>query len=128
MEYDALGDAYAEFLLSEILPPIRARFAVTDDPEQWAIGGMSSGGICAFTVAWERPDRFRRVLSFLGSFVDIRGGDRYPELIATSPSKPLRVFLQTGTRDTASAGDGLNSFSANLKLAAALSDRATICA
>ena len=57
VEYDAVDDAYATLLLTEILPRVRERYAVTDDPDQWAIGGGSSGGSCAFTAAWLRPDR-----------------------------------------------------------------------
>src|SRR5688572_197924 len=78
VEYDAFSDAYATFLLTEILPSVQDRYLIADDPDHWAIGGGSSGGSCAFTVAWERPDRFRRVLSFLGSFAQIRGGNPYP--------------------------------------------------
>jgi enterochelin esterase-like enzyme len=99
VEYDAFSDAYATFLLTEILPIVQDRYLITDDRDQWAIGGGSSGGSCAFTVAWTRPDRFRRVLSFLGSFAQIWGGNRYPELIQDTPNKPLRVFLQAATRD-----------------------------
>ncbi|HLQ43606.1 MAG TPA: alpha/beta hydrolase-fold protein, partial [Planctomycetaceae bacterium] len=100
-EYDSLGDQYARFLIDEFLP-----FAVkehslklTDDPDQRAICGISSGGICAFTVAWERPDQFRKVLSQVGSFTNIRGGHVYPALIRKEEKKPLRVFLQDGAND-----------------------------
>ncbi len=100
-EYDSLGDQYARFLLDEFLP-----FAVkehslklSDDPNQRAIGGISSGGICAFTVAWERPDQFRRVLSHVGSFTNIRAGHVYPAVIRKTENKPLRVFLQDGSGD-----------------------------
>lgn len=122
-EYDMFSDAYATFLLTEILPNVQDRYAITDDPDRWAIGGGSSGGSCAFTVAWMRPDRFRRVLSFLGSFAQIRGGNRYPELIHDTPKKPLRVFLQAATRDFNWNAPELNWFSANLKVAAALAER-----
>lgn len=123
VEYDTLSDAYAEFLLTEILPAVQERYAITDDPDQRAIGGMSSGGICAFTAAWERPDAFRRVLSYLGSFTDIRGGHRYPELIRETERKPLRVFLQAATRDINANAPNRNWFSANLLVAAALAER-----
>jgi enterochelin esterase-like enzyme len=122
-EYDAFSDAYATFLLTEILPPIQDRYLVTDDPDQWAIGGGSSGGSCAFTVAWTRPDRFRRVLSLLGSFAQLRGGNRYPELIQDTPRKPLRVFLQAATRDLNWDAAEFNWFSANLRVAAVLAER-----
>ncbi|MBA2476717.1 MAG: esterase family protein, partial [Actinobacteria bacterium] len=122
-EYDTFSEAYATFLLTEILPNVRDRYLVTDDPDQSAIGGGSSGGSCALTVAWTRPDRFRRVLSFLGSFAQIRGGNRYPELIEDTPRKPLRVFLQAATRDVNWDAAELNWFSANLRVAAALAER-----
>jgi enterochelin esterase-like enzyme len=123
LEYDTFSDAYATFLLTEILPNVQERYVITDDPEQWAIGGGSSGGSCAFTVAWMRPDRFRRVLSFLGSFAQIRGGNRYPDLIQDTPKKPLRVFLQAATRDLNWDAPEFNWFSANLRMTAALADR-----
>jgi enterochelin esterase-like enzyme len=123
VEYDTFSDAYATLLLTEILPEVQDRYLITDDPDQWAIGGGSSGGSCALTVAWTRPDRFRRVLSFLGSFAQIRGGNRYPELIHDTPKKPLRVFLQAATRDLNWDAAELNWFSANLRVAAALAER-----
>jgi gluconolactonase len=100
-EYDSLGDAYARFLLDELLPFVTSTYHlnITSDPEQRAICGMSSGGICAFTVAWERPDQFRKVLSQIGSFTNIRGGHVYPALIRKTQRKPLRVFLQDGSND-----------------------------
>src|SRR2546421_1403461 len=100
-EYDSLGDAYAKFLLNELLPFVTEKFGVklTDDPDLRAICGMSSGAICAFTVAWERPDSFRKVLSQIGSFTNIRGGNVYPSWIRKTERKPLRVFLQDGSND-----------------------------
>lgn len=100
-EYDSLGDAYARFLLDELIPYVTATYGlnITSDPERRAICGMSSGGICAFTVAWERPDQFRKVLSQIGSFTNIRGGHVYPALIRKTERKPLRVFLQDGAND-----------------------------
>jgi enterochelin esterase family protein len=123
VEYDAFSDAYATFLLTEILPNVQDGYAITDDPDRWAIGGGSSGGSCALTVAWWRPDRFRRVLSFLGSFAQIQGGNHYPELIHDTPKKPLRVFMQAATRDLNWDAAGRNWFSANLRVAAALVER-----
>ena len=98
-EYDSLGDAYARFLLEEMLPRIQAQYAITDSPAGRALCGYSSGGICAFTAAWERPDAFRKVVSHCGSFANIRGGNIYPWLVRNTPRKPLRVFLQTGSND-----------------------------
>jgi len=98
-EYDTLSDQYTRFLLEEILPAVGADYRLTDDPEQRAICGMSSGGICAWTVAWQRPDTFRKVLSHVGSFTDIRGGHVYPFLVRQNEPKPIRVFLQAGSND-----------------------------
>lgn len=99
VEYDSLSPDYATFLLTEILPAVKKRWNITDDPERRAICGISSGGICAFTVAWQRPDQFRKVVSHVGSFVDIRGGHNYPPMIRKTPRKSLRVFLQDGAND-----------------------------
>ena len=110
-EYDALGDRYARFLIEEMLPEVGKSYNLTDDPEQRAIGGTSSGAICAFTVAWERPDAFRKVISCIGSYVSIGyrppmegrpmipGGDFYPTLIRRSPPRPIKIFLQDGSND-----------------------------
>jgi enterochelin esterase-like enzyme len=98
-EYDTLSDQYARFLEKEILPEVGKKCNLTKDPDQRAICGISSGGICAFTVAWERPDLFRKVLSHVGSFTNIRGGDVYPGRIRKTEHKPIRVFLQDGAGD-----------------------------
>jgi hypothetical protein len=114
-EYDAFTDAYAIFLLTEILPSVQKRHRIADDPDQWAICGGSSGGNCALTVAWMRPERFRRVLTFVAAFPQVRGGNRYPELIRDTPMKPLRVFMQAATRDLYWNEPEYNFFSANLR-------------
>ncbi len=98
-EYDGLGDRYARLLIEEVLPEIARRYNLSDDPNLRGIGGSSSGGIAAFTAAWERPDAFRRVLMFVGSFTNLRGGDAYPGLIRKMEPKPLRVFMQDGVND-----------------------------
>jgi enterochelin esterase family protein len=99
-EYDTLSDQYARFLVEEILPEVGKSYNLSKDPKDRAIGGASSGGICSFTVAWERPDQFSKVLSHVGSFTNIRGGHNYEALIRkTKPSKPLKVFLQDGSND-----------------------------
>jgi enterochelin esterase family protein len=99
VEYDSVGDDYVRFLLEELLPRVEEDFTITTDPGLRAIFGISSSAAAAFTAAWERPDSFRKVLSAVGSFVDIRGADRYPKLIRRTAPKPLRVFLQAGTND-----------------------------
>lgn len=105
-EYDGLGDNYARFLLDEILPEVETKSTAdgrpirfSKDPNDRAIGGSSSGAICAFTAAWERPDSFRRIFSSIGTFVDQRGGNDYPSLIRKTEAKPLRIFLQDGAND-----------------------------
>ncbi len=100
VEYDTPSDRYARFADRRAAARRSARSTTcTTDPDQRAIAGASSGGICAFTVAWERPDAFRKVLSHIGSFTNIRGGHVYPALIRKSDRKPLRVFLQDGSND-----------------------------
>jgi enterochelin esterase-like enzyme len=101
LEYDGLGDAYAKFLVEELIPYVTKRWdlKLSEDPSRWAIAGQSSGGICAWTAAWEHPERFGRVLSHIGSFVNIRGGHVYPALLRKTPRKAVRVFLQDGSND-----------------------------
>jgi enterochelin esterase-like enzyme len=117
-EYDTLSDQYARFLLEEMLPEVGKKYRLTEDPDQRAICGISSGGICAWTVAWERPDAFRKVLSHVGSFTNIRGGHVYHALIRKTEPKPIRVFLQAGSADLDNVYG--NWFLANQEMAAAL--------
>jgi enterochelin esterase family protein len=105
-EYDTLSDQYARFLLEEILPEVEKTVKLRKDAASRAIAGISSGGICAFTVAWERPAEFSKVLSWVGSFTNIasgpslrEGGHNYPALIRKTPKKPIRIFLQDGEND-----------------------------
>jgi enterochelin esterase family protein len=100
-EYDPLTPTYGRFLLEDLLPFVeRAEgLAFTADPAGRTICGISSGGICAFTVAWRFPESFGRVLSHCGSFVNIEGGHNYPFLVRATPRKPIRVFLQGGAND-----------------------------
>ena len=124
-EYDALGDTYASFLLEELLPDVEKHktgdgrpIMLSKNGNDRAIGGTSSGAICAFTAAWERPDAFTRVFSGIGTYVSLRGGDRYPSLIRKYEPKPIRVFLQDGSHDqNAYGGDW---FYANQMMARAL--------
>ncbi|HIE88303.1 MAG TPA: esterase family protein [Gammaproteobacteria bacterium] len=101
IEYDSLRPDYSEFLLTEIIPLAEQTMdcCATDDPNRRMMIGMSSGGICAFTVAWHHPDRFARVLSHCGSFTNIKGGHNYQSMIRTTPRKPIRVFMQSGKND-----------------------------
>lgn len=100
-EYDGLGPNYANFLLDELLPHIATTYnlKLSDKGNDRAIGGSSSGAVCAWTAAWERPDGFSRVFSTIGTYVGIRGANDYPILIRKVEPKPIRIFLQDGSND-----------------------------
>ncbi len=110
-EYDALSDDYSRMLIEEILPEVSKKYAFSSDPKKRAIGGTSSGAICAWTVAWRHPDAFGNVISMIGSYTSIGyhpattttpaiyGGDTYPGLIRREHIRPIRIFLQDGTAD-----------------------------
>jgi enterochelin esterase family protein len=98
-EFDTLSDRYARLLIDEILPEVGKHYRLSENPNDRAICGISAGGIAAFTVAWERPDSFSKVMSHVGAFVDRLGGHVYPSLIRKTPPKPIRVFLQSGSND-----------------------------
>ena len=100
-EYDTLSDQYVRFVMLELLPHVIAKqkLNISTDAADHAIGGISSGGICAFTAAWEHPEWFSKVLSHVGSFTNIRGGHNYQALIRKTDRKPIRLFLQDGTND-----------------------------
>jgi enterochelin esterase-like enzyme len=99
VEYDTLSDAYSRFVIDEMLPEVAKSYNLTTDPKGRGICGISSGGICAFTVAWERPDAFHKVISHVGSFTNIRGGHAYPSMIRLEEKRDIRVYLQAGARD-----------------------------
>jgi enterochelin esterase-like enzyme len=99
IEYNSLDDKYARVIVEELLPALYKDYNVSRDPNHHGIGGASSGAIAAFTVAWERPNDFRKVLSIVGSFTNIRGGHAYPDVVLRSEKKPIRVFLQDGRND-----------------------------
>ncbi len=106
-EYNALDDKYARVIVDELLPALAKDYNISPDPRDRGIGGASSGAIAAFTVAWHRPDQFSKVLSTIGSFTNLRGGHVYPDLIRSTPKKPLRIFLQDGANDNrAVRGEG----------------------
>lgn len=98
-EYNSLDDRYARVIIDELLPKLYAEYNISKDAERHGIGGASSGAIAAFTVAWERPDQFSKVLSLIGSFTNIRGGHVYPEKVREAERKPIRVFFQDGRND-----------------------------
>lgn len=123
-EYDSIGDTYVNFLLNELLPEVEKQKTKDGKPillskngNDRAIGGSSSGAVCAFTAAWERPDQFSRIFSSIGTYVGFRGAERYPTLIRKYEPKPLRIFLQDGTHD-------LNNYVGDWWITAQLMERA----
>lgn len=98
-EYDSLGDRYARFLIEELLPEVSKIYNISPEANDRALAGASSGGICAFNAAWERPDAFRRVISTIGTFVGLRGGNQFSMLVRKTEPKPLRIYLQDGQTD-----------------------------
>src|ERR1051325_1459603 len=100
-EYDGLGDNYARFLLDEFLPFVAKthKLNLSTSANDRSIAGSSSGGIAAWTAAWERPDAFSRVFTSVGTYVGLRGGNVYPTLIRKFEPKPIRIFLQDGSND-----------------------------
>ena len=133
-EYNSLDDKYARVIIDELMPALYKDYNISKDPEQHAIGGASSGAIAAFTVAWERPDQFHKVLSIVGSFTHLRppdqhGGDEYPDIVARSEKKPIRVFLQDGRNDNRGVGregkydQRRDWFYQNVRLMQALTDK-----
>jgi enterochelin esterase-like enzyme len=117
VEYDPFTDVYGTFLLTEILPNVQDSYVISDDPDDWAICGGSAGACCAFTVAWTRPDRFRKILTLLG------GDDFHAELIQQAPKKPLRIFMQSAARDINWDAAEENWVSISLRIAAVLIER-----
>lgn len=134
IEYNSLNDQYAKLIVDELMPELRKSYNISDNPDDHAIAGASSGAICAFTVAWQRPDVFHKVISTIGSFTNIRGGHVYPDQIRQSPTKPIRVFLQDGLNDNRGVrrtrGAGAPTYdpkwdwhAQNIKMVAALTEK-----
>jgi enterochelin esterase family protein len=120
-EYNPPTDKYARVIVEELMPAIRRDYNISPDPELHAIMGSSSGGCAAFAVAWFRPDDFRKVMTFVGSYTDIRGEYIYPEWVAASPRKPIRIFMQDGRNDLRAPTDPRSDwFAQNVRLMQAL--------
>jgi len=98
-EYDSLTPRFANFLVEELIPEVAKRWNLSTDPNDRGIAGTSTGAVGAFVAAWNRPDQFRRVITWIGSFGNFRGADRLPGLIRRTEPRPLRVFMQTGRQD-----------------------------
>jgi enterochelin esterase family protein len=128
-EYNTPDDKYARVITEELMPVLHRDYNISHDPDQHGIGGTSSGAIAAFMVAWERPDQFRKVLSIVGSFVNLRGGDVYPERVLASPAKPIRIFLCDGRNDNRGVRNGnpydsrVDWFYQNVRLMKALTQK-----
>jgi len=127
-EYNSLDDKYARVITEELMPALSKEYNISKDPEMHGIGGSSSGAIAAFTVAWERPNHFRKVLSNVGSFVNLRGGHVYPEKVRASEKKPIRVFLCDGRNDNRGLRNGVYDeqrdwFYQNVRLMKALTEK-----
>ena len=127
-EYNSLDDKYARVTTEELMPGLYKEYNISKDPEQHGTGGSSSGAIAAFTVAWERPDHFRKVLSNVGSFTNIRGGHVYPERVLASEKKPIRIFLCGGRNDNRGIRNGVYDekwdwFLQNVRLMKALTQK-----
>ena len=128
-EYNSLDDKYGRVIVDELLPALAKDYNIAKDPERRGIGGASSGAIAAFTVAWERPNEFRKVLSIVGSFTNQRGGHAYADIVRRTDKKPVRIYLQDGRNDNRGVGrDGKYDatrdwFLQNVTLMRALSEK-----
>lgn len=122
VEYDREDDALARFLEQEVLPEVRARHRISEDPTRRVVCGGSSGGNAAFTVAWHRPDLFGAAICFLSSFAQMPGGNPYPALIPAVPPRPVRYLLQIGHRDLGHDRPQGNWLAENLRTGAALAE------
>ena len=98
-EYDVLDDRYTIMLMDEFIPELKKKYNISNDPKMHGIGGLSSGAICAFTAAWEHPEYFHKVLSQIGSYTNIRGGNNYPSIIRKHKKKEIKIFMQDGSKD-----------------------------
>ena len=122
-EYNPPTDKYARVIVEELLPALKNDYNISPDPELHGIMGASSGGCAAFAVAWFRPNDFRKVITFVGSFTDLRGEDIYPELVAASEKKPIRIFMQDGRNDNRRPGNRNDWFYQNVRLMNALTQK-----
>src|SRR5580658_2672819 len=109
-EYDSLSDRYASFLIEELIPAVAQKYNLSKDPNDRGLAGASTGAVCAFVAAWNRPDQFRRVISFIGTYVAMKGADALPALIRKTEPKPIRIFLQDGKNDHIVAAEPFGTF------------------
>lgn len=109
-EYDSLSDRYSNFLIDELIPAVASKYNLSKDPNDRGLVGGSTGAVCAFVAAWNRPDQFRRVISFIGTYVAMKGADGLPALIRKTEPKPLRIYLQDGKHDHIVAAEPFGTF------------------
>ncbi len=98
-EYDSLTPRFADFLLNELIPAVAKNYNLSKNPDDRGLSGVSTGAVGAFMAAWNRPDQFHRVLSFIGTYVAMKGADSMPALVRRTEPKPIRIFMQDGTND-----------------------------
>jgi enterochelin esterase family protein len=123
-EYNPPTDKYAQVIVDELMPALKKDYNISPDPDLHGIMGASSGGCAAFSVAWFRPNDFRKVITFVGSFTNIRGEYIYPEMVAQSEKKPIRIFLQDGRNDNRRPDDlKWDWFYQNVRLMKALTEK-----
>ncbi len=109
-EYDSINGRFARFLIDELIPEVAKKYNLSKDPNDRGIQGASTGAVGAFMAAWERPDQFRRVISFIGTFVAMKGADTLPAIIRKSEPKPIRIFMQDGKNDHLVPGQPFGTF------------------
>jgi enterochelin esterase-like enzyme len=109
-EYDSLSPRFSSFLIEELIPEVAKKYTLSNDPNDRGLSGVSTGAVAAFMAAWNRPDQFHRVLSFIGTYVSMKGADTLPALIRKTEPKPLRVFLQDGKNDHIVAAEPYGTF------------------
>jgi len=109
-EYDSISNRYSRFLLEELIPEVAKSYNLSKDPNDRGLSGVSTGAVGAFIAAWERPDQFRRVLSFIGTYVGMKGADSLPVLIRKTEPKPIRIFMQEGRNDHIVPGQPYGTF------------------
>ena len=100
-EYDKRTDKYGKMILTDLLPELAKSFDLVDDPNGWAIGGHSSGGGCAFNVAWQFTDKFHKVMTHSGTFVNLQtpGNWDYVNILKMEAKRPIRTTMLAGTND-----------------------------
>ncbi len=98
-EYDSVTPRFSEFLLNELIPAVARNYNLSKNPDDRGLSGVSTGAVGAFAAAWNRPDQFHRVLSFIGTYVSMKGADALPALVRKTEPKPIRIWMQDGTQD-----------------------------